>query len=175
MAGGGHTRGHEHVLHPRLGALEPGPRGRRPEREPAPGGDGVDHTVDQGLLGSDHDEVDVTGVGEVGDRSGVVGHDRHALRELGHAGVSRSAEHLVDRGGADEAVGQRMLASAPADDERSHRSSTTVCSRPGPTPTNETGTPASSWMRITYARASAGRSSSRVAWSISPCQPGRVS
>ena len=108
----------------RQGAVGPGP-----EDDLARGAQVVGQPGHQRSLGPNDVEVGL----DLLDR-GLVHLDRAR-----HAGVSRRDHHVC---GARQGVRQRVLAATAADDADPHAvAKETVCSRPGPTPTNRTGTP----------------------------------
>ena len=79
-----------------------------------------DQPGDQRRLRADHDEVDLVGLAER-DHRGVVGDvERHALGLLRDAGVARRADEPVGQRAGGELPGQRVLASAGAEEENVH-------------------------------------------------------
>ena len=121
VAGGGHARLGEHLLHPRLRPLEPC-AGRAGTEAVAPAGaHRVGDARDQRHLGADDDEVGVEVVGELRDLRGIGGVDREAERGLRRCPDCPGA---ANTSGAD---GDRCSAH------------TSACSRP-PDPTTRTRT-----------------------------------
>ena len=111
VAGGRHAGGDEDLLHPGLGALQPGAVGARAEHHPPGGAQTVGEAVDERRLRADHVEVGVDRLRRPGD----------ALGHVGDAGVARRAHHLRRAG---QAVGQGVL--APAAARRRRRALATV-------------------------------------------------
>ena len=118
-----------------LGALEPGGRARRSEARDARVADRVRDPSDERRLGAHHDEV--------GADRGREGRDGRAVHRVdvvegGHdadARVAGCGVHLGHRGVTRQREGEGVLTPSGADDEGLHPWTTTVCSRPGPTPT----------------------------------------
>ena len=128
-AGGGHAGLGEHLLHEGLRTLEQGAVGAGPEHGPTRGAQVVGQAGHQRGLGPHDVEVGL----DLPDRRLV------HLDGVRHARVARR-DHDVR--GAGQGVGERVLAAPAADDADPHAvAKETVCSRPGPTPTNRTGTP----------------------------------
>src|SRR5262249_40034145 len=133
-------------------------------------------TRHQGHLGADHGEVDVLLVNQVDQRRDVVrGHRRETLGARRDPGVPGGREHARHRRILREAPAQRVLAPPSPDDQNLHAPTTRLCSRAGPTPTIETGTPPSSSRNRTYCCASFGRSSNAATSPISSLHPGSSS
>src|SRR5204863_2171677 len=95
--------------------------------------------------------------------------DRKPGPDLRDASVAARGEHLVDDGAVRQAVRDGVLAPSSADDEDPH--SGRLCSRDGPTETTPIRTSPRSWIRSTYLRAAAGRSSNVFASPSSSGQP----
>jgi len=122
-------------------------------------------------------------LGEAGQPGGVGGGEAgDVLGQRGRAGVAGQGEQPLDVGALGERCQQGVLAPAAADDRDPHPQSslevvvlTSVCSRPGPTPTAVTGTPPSFSTASTYTLAALGRSSSRVTPLMSSRQPSNSS
>ena len=121
VAGGGDAGDRQDVLHPRLGALEPGGGRPGPEGQAAPGLDGVDDAGHQRDLGADDDEVGRDLVGEGGHGLGVGGGHGHAVADSGHPRVPRGARHRVDRRRLGQPMGQGVLPPSGPHDEDPHR------------------------------------------------------
>ena len=100
---------------------------------------------------------------------------RMALGQLRDAGVPGSRQQARHGGILREPPHERVLATAAADDEDLHDVTGTLCSRAGPTPIIDTGTPPSSSRKRTYPCASFGRSSNTCASPSSSSQPGSSS
>src|SRR5439155_7557483 len=138
----------------------PDPRGGRVRSETAtpPPPQLVGQPGHEWDLRPDDREVDVATLDQVDDRVDVVrGDRREAVGDLRDAGVPGGREHARDRGILRQAPAQRVLAPPAADDEDLHALTGMLCSRAGPTPTTETGTPPSSSRKRTYCCASFGR------------------
>ena len=112
----------EEVLEETLGALEPGSVLGRAEARDVSSDEGIGDAVDEGRLGTDHDEADIVVLAEFDD-SGVVGvldvHDLNVVLD-DDAGVAGRAEELATSGALLEAPAQGVLAPAAADDEDVH-------------------------------------------------------
>ena len=160
-----------HLVTERLGALDPGGRGGRPERRHAGRPQRVGQAVREGLLGSDDRELDRVRAGDFDDRGVVGGRDLDALdpRQLADRVAARRHDHEVDPGLVGQLPGQGVLTAAATDDEdpgrhhgRAHagapvarpapvsagerrigrQARSMVCVRSGPTETSTIGTPA---------------------------------
>ena len=84
-------------------------------------------------------------VNQVDDRVDVVrGHLGETLGDRRDAGVPGGREHARHGGILRQAPGKRVLAPPSADHQDLHERTTRLCSRAGPTPTIEIGTPPSS-------------------------------
>ena len=112
----------EEVLEETLGALEPGSVLGRAEARDVGSDEGIGDAVDEGRLGTDHDEADIVVLAEFDDGC-VVGfldvHDLNAVLD-DDAGVAGRAEELATSGALLEAPAQGVLAPAAADDEDVH-------------------------------------------------------
>ena len=135
VARGRHAGVGQHLLHPRLRALEPRAGGAGTEREAAARAHRVGDAGDERHLGPDDDEVDVEVVGELRDRGGIGGSTGKHSAVCGDARVAGRGEHL---------------GRPPATAASAH---TSACSRP-PDPTTRTRT----FRRLGAARRSASRS-----------------
>src|SRR5690606_37944522 len=104
VAGRGHARLDEQLLHPRLGPLQACAVGTRPEHEPPRGTQSVGEPVDERGLRADHEQVGLD----------LLRRRRHRARD---ARVAGRHHHL---GAAPEHVGERVLAATAADDADLH-------------------------------------------------------
>ena len=108
----GHARVGQHLLHPRLGALEAGTVGTRTEDELAALAEAVGQPFDQRCLGADHVQVGVD----------LLGGRRGGPRDAGVAGGDD------DLGRAPQHVGEGVLAPAAANHTDPHHAARrTVC------------------------------------------------
>ena len=82
---------------------------------------------DERRLRADDDEIGVEGACEVEQTLAVLGADWVAAAERGDAGIARSCVQLLEIRGLAQLPGERMLASAGADQEHLH--ALTVASR----------------------------------------------
>ena len=126
VAGGGHAGRHEHLLHPRLRALEPRTVGAGPEHQLALGPEPIGQAVDQRHLGPDHEQV------------GVAAPRAARSTEPGMPGLPGVTTTSAVRA----STSARACSRPPQPTTQTRISqSCTYCSRPGPMPTRLTGTP----------------------------------
>ncbi len=137
VAGRRHARRDQHLLHERLGALEPRPVGAGPDDPASERAQPVGEPGYERHLGPDHVEVRLHLLRRCRRRR-----DRAAPEARGHPGIARRHHH-VRRPGEREA--ERVLPPPGADDADARAghaaAKDTICSLPGPTPTSRTGTP----------------------------------
>ena len=74
----------------------------------------------QGQLGADHGEVDVELGGEVGELVDMVRGNRDRIRDLGDAGVGRSAVELLEQWALAQLPADGVLSAAGSDDQDFH-------------------------------------------------------
>ncbi len=174
-AGRGDAAALQEFLREGLRSLETRCRGGRPEDDDAARVQRVGQPADQRELGADDDEIRAQMVNQTDHLRDVVDRGRMALGQLRDAGVPGSRQQARHGGILREPPHERVLATAAADDEDLHDVTGTLCSRAGPTPIIDTGTPPSSSRKRTYPCASFGRSSNTCASPSSSSQPGSSS
>src|SRR5262249_11374372 len=103
-----------------LGALEWRGRPARAEGLDAGRGEIVHDAGTERRLGPDHDQIDVLRLAERDHRRMVGDVERHHLAVAGDAGVARRAEEPRDQRARRDLPGERMLASARAEEEDVH-------------------------------------------------------
>ena len=117
--GGNPVAGHE-VLGEGLGALDRRGTGAGAEdRQPALA-QAIGQTRHQRHLGSDDDQVDVVASGEAGQAIGVVQREIETPRMLGDPRVARRRPQMLDERTLGDLPGERVLATAGADEEDPH-------------------------------------------------------
>ena len=128
--GGGRNagRGH-HVLRERLRALDPSRRGRRPEDgDPGVAQDVGDARDERGLR-PDDDEIDAERARQPEQALAVVGTTGWHVASAAIPGFPGAAWSSVSGGRRGEPPGERVLATARADDENAHRPSLRATAR----------------------------------------------
>src|SRR5262252_9543236 len=120
VGGGGNLVGLAQILGEALGAFELRGRPARAEGLDAGRGEIVHDAGAERRLGSDHDQIDSLRLAESDHRRVVGDVERHHLAVVGDAGVARRAEEPRDQRARRDLPGERMLASARAEEEDVH-------------------------------------------------------
>ena len=140
VLGGRHAGVDQELLHVGLGPLEPGALGAGAEHESAGVAQPVGEPFHERCLGPDHVQVGL----DLLHRLAADGDGTRTVETAGagHRGVPRRDDHLRV---ARQHRRQRVLAATRTDDADLHAANPsrrcTNCSRPGPVPTIDTGTP----------------------------------
>ena len=142
---GGDVAACHDLLRERLRPLDPGGGSVRAEDGVAMLAELVGEAGDERVLGADDREPDVALPDDAEDALLIVGADLgHALGHLGDPGVARGREHARHGGILRQTPAERVFAPPSPHDEDVHPCTAIVCSRAGPTPIIDTGTPPSS-------------------------------
>src|SRR5436190_10803061 len=157
------------LLRPGLGALDARSCCAGSEDQGIPVAETIREPGDERNLWPDDGEIDPLVLNGGDEGFDIVGRDREQGRDLSDARIARRGQHLVDDGAPRQPARDRVLAASSADDQDPH--SGRLCSRDGPMETTPTFTPPRSWIRSTYLRAGAGRSSTVFASASSSGQP----
>ena len=128
IGGGRNAEFGAEILGEALGAFELGRRLGRPEHFDALRFEIVGEPGHQRRLGPDHHEADLLVLAEARDRAVIAHVERHALGDRRDAGIARRAIERVEQGALRELPGERMLASAAADQKHIHRALIPACS-----------------------------------------------
>src|SRR5215831_14993642 len=120
VGGGRNVIGLTQILGEALGAFELRGRAARAEGLDAGRGEIVDDAGAERRLGADHDQIDVLRLAERDHRRVVGDIERHQLAVAGDAGVARRAKEPLDQRTRRELPGERVLASAQAEEEDVH-------------------------------------------------------
>ena len=109
------------ILAEGLGAFERGSSRSRAESAEPTTAEFIHHASDQRNFGADNREVNLFGYGEVGDCLRVSHVDRHALAEVCHARVARSAHESIAQRRLLDCKSDGMFATTATNDENIHK------------------------------------------------------
>ena len=110
----------QELLRENLAAFELGGALVRTENAKAAGLKNVHDTGAQRRFGADNGEIDLLPGSKCGQRRHIGGGDRHALGQVGNAGIAGSAKEFCDPRALGEFPDERVFAPAASDDEDFH-------------------------------------------------------